>query len=229
MSIGEIIGDEVGVKTGVPAVEEGDVTQKIGMTETVEETNKVIMIIGDKVKKTLRVVTENSGTIMIIGIGEQMDKEAAEGKSGTEEEVKVTGIEVEVTDGTNMINTLPKVTLQTHIIKIKTTTALRLWDTKPRTHHHRLTTLHTHNNTRGQPHLRGHNKHQMFANYVKALDTMIISASLLVTFCHEHKKHLAKLDCIIIQIRAKQNGRLGRMIMKTPMTSLFSKGGSSCR
>ena len=227
--IGEIIGAEEGVETEVPEVEEGDITKIIGMTETVEEINKDIMIIGDKDKKILRVVAESSGTIMTIGTEGRMDKEAAEERNGRKEEVKVMGIEVEVVDGTHTSNTLPKVILQTHSIKIQTTTALRLWDIKPRIHRHHLSTLHTHSNTKGQPHLHDHNRHQMFANCVKALDTMIISASSLAIFCREHKKHSAKLDHITIPIRVKQNGRLGKMIMKTPMTSLFSKGGSSCR
>ena len=158
-----------------------------------------------------------------------MDKVAVEERSGIEVKVKVMGIEAGVADGTHMNNTLPKVTLQAHTIKIQTTTALCLWDIKPRIRCHHLNTLRTHNNTKGQPHLRDHNRHQMSANYAKAPDTMIISASSLAIFCREHKKHSAKLDRITIPIRVKQNGRLGKTIMKTPMTSLFSKGGSSCR
>ena len=116
------------------------------------------------------------------------------------------GIEAEVIDGIHTINTLPKVILQIHIIKIQTTTVLRPWDTKPHIRHHHLSTQHTRNITKEWPHLRDHNRHQMSVNCAKAQDTMIISTSSLATFCREHRKHSARLDRIIILIRAKQNG-----------------------
>ena len=173
MIIGEIIRAEVGVEIEDPAVEEGDITKTIGMTETVEEIgeniNKDTMTIGDKGKRTPHVVAESSGTIMTIGTEERTDKAVVEGRSGIEEKVKVMGIEVGVIDGTHMNNTLPKVTLQTHTIKIQTTTGLCLWDTKHRIHHHQLSIRHTHNNTKVQARQHDHSKHQMFVNYAKAL------------------------------------------------------------
>ena len=185
-TIGVIIGDEVGVETGDPVVEVEDKTKIIGTTETAEEIgesiNKDTMTIGDKGKITHHVVAGSSGTIRTIGTEEMTDKVAVEERSGIEVKVKVMGIEAGATDGTLTSNTLPQDTTQAHIIKIRTTTVLHLWGIKPSIQRRHLSTLHTHNNTQGQPHLHDHNRHQMYVNYVKALDTMIISVSSLATF-----------------------------------------------
>ena len=186
------------------------------------------MIIEDKGKITLPVATENSGTIMTTGTEAPKDKVVVEEGNGTEVKVKVMGTEAEVADGIHMTNILPQVTSQIRTIKILTTTALCLWVIKLSIPQPRPSTQCTYNNTQGQVHLRDHNRHQMSVNYARALAIMITSASSLVTSCREHKKLSTKADHIVILIQAKQNGRLGRMITKTPMTSLFSKGGSSC-
>ena len=234
--IGVILGVDAGTETEVPAVEEEDVTLRVEMTETVEETgeniNKDTVIIGDKDKIVLPVAVEDSGiTITTAGIEQHMGKVTVGERNGTEVKVKVMGIEVGVVDGIHMINTLPRDITQVRIIKIKTTTALRQWDIKHHIQQHHSNTQSTPNNNNTQAHVpqHGHNKQQTFVNYARTLDTMITSVSSLATFCHEHRRHSTKAVRIIIQTPANPNGQLGKMIMKTPMTSLFSKGGSSCR
>ena len=69
-----------------------------------------------------------------------MDKAMVEERNGTEVEVKVMGIEVGVTDGTHMSNTLPQDIAQVPTIKIQTTTALHLWGIKAHTQQRRLNT-----------------------------------------------------------------------------------------
>ena len=156
------------------------------------------MIIGDKGMTALPMDVENSGMIiMTIGNEAMTDKVAVEERNGTEEEVKVMGIEVGVAGGTPMSNTLPRVTIQVHIIKIQITTALRPWGIKL---HGRHNTQRIHNNhhTKGDIHPHARNKCQTFASYAKTQDIMTINANLLVTLCREHRRHSVKADHIII-------------------------------
>ena len=116
-------------------VEVEDETRTIGTTETAEEIgeniNKDTMITGDKGKITRPVVAGSSGIIRTIGTEEPKGKVAVEERSGTEVKVKVMGTEAGVIDGTHTNNTLPQDITQAHTIKIRTTTAPRLWGIKP--------------------------------------------------------------------------------------------------
>ena len=192
-TIGVILGAEDGAEIEVSAVEEGDETLTTEMTETEVETgeniNKGTMTIGVKDTIVHPEVVENSGIIiMITEIEARMDKEMVEERNGTEEEVKVMGIEVGVVDGTHMNNTLPKVITQVHTIKIQTTTVHHLWDIKVHIQHLSHNIHSTHNNsTHPRTHLHVHHKHPMFVNYVRMQDIMTTSASSLVTSYREHK------------------------------------------
>ena len=113
----------------IPIIEKTETVEEIG-----ENINKVITIIGDRVKKVLLEDEENSGTVItIIKIEVATDKGTVEERNGTEAKVKVMGKEVEVADGIHMNNTHPRDMSQVHIIKIHNTTDPRLWDIKPRT------------------------------------------------------------------------------------------------
>ena len=189
-----------------------------------------------EVKKTFQGADVGHGRIMIpitvigiIGIDPVKAKiiviEVGDG-TATGDKMMVT--EAEVDDGTNMINIPHKIIPKTiHCLII---TGPHQWDASTNTKC-RMSNTHPTNNSNNMPNGHPHNqdKQQIYVNYVKIKATMIINASSQVTLWPEHKRRLIKDAHIIIKTLLKGNGQLGRMIMMTPMASLFSSGGSRCR
>ena len=193
--------------------------------------------IGDEVKKTFHGADAGHGRIMIpitvtgiIGIDLAKAKvivtEVGDGMATGD---KMTVTEAEVDDGTNMINiphkNTPRITRRLII------TSPHQWDDSTNTKCHMNNTHPTHNSHNNIPNGRPHNqdKLQIYVNYVKTKATMITNASSQAILWPEHKRRLIKAAHIIIKNLLKGNGQMGRMIMMTPMASLFSSRGSRCR
>ena len=86
----------------------------------------------------------------------------------------------------------------------------------------------SHNNIMtSNPDQRNHNKQPRYVSGVTIKDILTINANLQVILFLECNKPLIKVGNIITRMH-KVNGRRGIMIMKTPMISLFSRGGSRC-
>ena len=86
----------------------------------------------------------------------------------------------------------------------------------------------SHNNTMtSNPDQRSHYKKPTYINCVTIGDILTINASLQVTLWLELNRLLIKADSTTTEMD-KVNSCKGIMIIKTPMTSFFSKGGSRC-
>ena len=191
--------------------------------------------IGDMVKRIFQGEDAGHGSIMIqiivtetIGIDRARANIIVMG-DGTVTGDKTTVTEAEVDDGTNMSNTphrnTPRITRRLiitgpHQWGVNTNTKCRMSNTHP-----------THNKRNNIPngHLHNHGKLQIYVSYVKTKATMIINASLQAILWPGHKRRLIKAAHTIIKNLLKGNGQMGRMIMMTPMASLFSSRGSRCR
>ena len=195
-----------------------------------------IMKIEVEVKKTFQGADVGHGRTMIpiteigtIGIDPVKAKtiviEVGDG-TATGDNMMVT--EAEVDDGTKMINTphknIPK-TIHHQIITgphqwdVSTNTKCRMKQYPPYPQQQQY----------AQRPPAQSRQLQIYVNYVKTKATMIINASSQAILWPEHKRRLIKAAHIIIKTLLKGNGQLGRMIMMTPMASLFSSGGSRCR
>ena len=75
------------------------------------------------------------------------------------------------------------------------------------------------------PDLHSHNRQLIYVNCVTIKDTLITNVSLQVILWPELNKPLIRADNTTTKMD-KANSLKGIMIMKTPVTSLFSKGGS---
>ena len=186
-----------------------------------------------EVKKTFEGEDVGHGRIMIpitvigtIGINSVKAKTIViEVGDGTATGDKMMVIEAEVDDGINTINIPHKNILKTICRLI--ITGPHQWDVSTNTKCCMNNTHPTHNSNNmpnGSQHNQG--KLQIYVNYVKTRATMIINVSSQAILWPEHKRHLIKATHIIIKTLLKGNGQLGKMIMMTPMASLFSSGGS---
>ena len=84
---------------------------------------------------------------------------------------------------------------------------------------------HNSNIMANNPDLHSHNKQSIYVNCVTIKDTLITNVSLQAILWPELNKPLIRVDNTTTKM-AKANGLKGTMIIKTPMISLFSKGGS---
>ena len=234
-------GKGEGVMTAV--IEDAGVmeTQTIDMKIKIEGEVEVkvkgsIMKIEVEVKKTFQGADVGHGRIMIpitmigiTGIDPMKAKTIViEVGDGTATGDKMMVTEAAVDDGTNTINIPHRNILKT--IRRLIITGPHQWDVSTNTKCRTNNTHPTHNSN-NMPNGRPHNqdKLQIYVNYVKTRATMIINVSSQAILWPEHKRHLIKAARIIIKTLLKGNGQLGRMIMMTPMASLFSSGGSRCR
>ena len=234
------VGDEAMTTTTEDAADMGIqiIDTKIKIEGEVEvKVEGSITRIGDEVKRIFHGEDAGHGSIMIpITVTETIGINIAWAKiivievgDGTVTGDKTTVTEAEVDDGTNMSNTPHKNTHRItrrliitgpHQWGVSTNTKCRMNNTHP--------THNSHNNIpNGRPH--NHGKLQTYVSYVKTKATMIINASSQVILWPEHKRHLIKAAHTIIKNLLKGNGQMGRMIMMTPMASLFSSRGSRCR
>ena len=208
------IEGEVEVKVEGSITRIGDVVKRIFQGEDAGHGSIMIQII---MTETIGIDRARANTI-VIEVGD-----------GTVTGDKMTVTEAEVGDGTNMSNTPHRNTPR--IIRRLIITSLHQWDDSTNTKCRMNNTHPTHNSHNNIPNGHPHNqdKLQIYVNYVKTKATMITNASSQAILWPEHKRHLIKAAHIIIKNLLKGNGQMGRMIMMTPMASLFSSGGSRCR
>ena len=217
---------------GTPTI---DMTIKIEGEEEVKVEGS-IMRIGDEVKKIFHGADEGNGRIMtpiiateIIGIEIAMAKIiVTEVGDGTATGDRMTVIEAEVDNGINMINIPNKTTRK--ITRRLITTGPHQWVVSTSIDCRMNNTHPTHNSTTNIPNGRLHNpgKPQTYASCVKIKATMIINASSQVILWPEHKRRLIKAAHTATKNLLKESGQTGKTIMKTPMASFFSSGGSRC-
>ena len=203
---------------------EGEVEVKEeGSLQTTEEEVKIIFLEADTDNGMVTIRATVTETIGIeIMMAKIMGTEVGDGMAI---EGKVIMIGDREDDGTHIPNTLNKIihnTIPTRII-----IGPLLWVANININCHMSNTQPTHNpnsNThRDHPHNRS--KRPIYVSCVKIKAIMTINANLQAISWPEHKKHLIKGIHTITRTQIKGNGQMGTTIMKTPMASLFSKGG----
>ena len=141
-------------------------------------------------------------------------------------EGKVTMIEDREDDGIQIPNTLNRITHNN--IQTETIIGLLLWDVNININCPMNNTHPTHNcnSSIHSGHLHNHDKLLIYVSCARIKATMTINANLQVILWYKHKRPSTKAICITTKTPLKKNGQMGTMTMKTPMASLFSKGGS---
>ena len=197
-----------------------------GSSQTTEEEVKIISLavdIDNGMVMILVTATEIIGIEIMTVIITEIEVE-----DGRVIEGKVTVIEDGEDDGIQIPNTHHKITLNT--IQTKTIIGPCLWDANINTNCPMSNTHPTHNcnSSIHSDHLHNHDKRLIYVSCVRTKATMTINANLQGILWLEHKRLLTKAVHTITKIPIKGNGRMGTMIMMTPMVNLFSKGGSRC-
>ena len=193
-------------------------------SQITEEEVKIIFLVADAdngIVTTLVTMTETIRIeIMMVTI---MGTEVGDGMAI---KGKVIMIEDGEDDGTQIPNTLNKTIHNTILTRI--ITGPLLCDANINTNCPMSNTRPTQNRNSNihSDHLHKRGKRSIYVSCARIKATMTINANLQVISWPEHKKRLTKA---ITRTQIKGIGQMGTMIMKTPMASLFSKGGSQCR